>query len=52
MVYLYFLTKDGIFIIDDYGYCPGVKTAADEYSVNKNIWLHRIDYTCRLLIKE
>ena len=46
------LSKGGILHIDDYGHCPGVKKAVDEYFVNKKIWLHRIDYTCRLLIKD
>lgn len=46
------LVSGGILHIDDYGVCPGVKKAVDEYFLNKNIWLHRIDFTCRLLIKE
>jgi O-methyltransferase len=46
------LSVGGILHIDDYGHCPGVKKAIDEYFFNKKIWLHRIDYTCRLLIKE
>ncbi len=46
------LSKGGILHIDDYGHCPGVKKAVDEYFFNKKIWLHRIDYTCRLLIKD
>ena len=46
------LSSGGILHIDDYGHCPGVKKAVDEYFKGHNIWLHRIDYTCRLLIKE
>tara|TARA_Y100001970_G_C14121121_1_gene796348 strand:+ start:335 stop:1105 length:771 start_codon:yes stop_codon:yes gene_type:complete len=46
------LSSGGILHIDDYGHCPGVKKAVDEYFVDKKIWLHRIDYTCRLLIKD
>tara|TARA_Y100000816_G_C25956039_1_gene498845 strand:- start:75 stop:857 length:783 start_codon:yes stop_codon:yes gene_type:complete len=45
------LTKGGILHIDDYGLCPGVKKAVDEYFFNENIWLHRVDLTCRYLIK-
>ncbi len=46
------LSKGGILHIDDYGHCPGVKKAVDEYFNSKKIWLHRVDYTCRFLIKE
>ena len=46
------LSSGGILHIDDYGHCPGVKKAVDEYFKGHNIWLHRVDYTCRLLIKE
>jgi len=45
------LCSGGILHIDDYGHCPGVKKAVDDYFKDQKIWLHRIDYTCRLLIK-
>ncbi len=45
------LSNGGVLHIDDYGHCPGVKKAVDEYFIDKKIWLHRVDYTCRLLIK-
>ena len=45
------LNKGGILHIDDYGNCPGVKKAIDDYFSGQDIWLHRIDYTCRFLIK-
>ncbi len=46
------LVKGGVLIIDDYGHFKGAKTAVDEYFKNtKNIWMHRIDYTSRLIIK-
>ena len=45
------LVKSGILIIDDYGHWKGVKKSVDEYFLNKNIWLHYVDYGCRLLIK-
>ncbi len=45
------LVKGGILHIDDYGMFPGVRKAVDEYFINKKIWLHRVDLTCRLMIK-
>ena len=45
------LSKNGIIMIDDYGHHLGCKKAVDEYFKNKNIWMHRIDYTARLIIK-
>ena len=46
------LVSGGILHIDDYGMCPGVRNAVDEYFINKKIWLHRVDFTCRLMIKD
>ena len=46
------LTPGGILHIDDYGICPGVKTAVDNFFSNKNIWLHRVDIACRYIIKK
>ena len=46
------LSIGGILHIDDYGICPGVKKAVDEYFLNQNVWLHRVDFTCRYMIKE
>lgn len=46
------LVSGGILIIDDYGHWRGSRKAVDEYFAGKNVFLHRIDYTCRLLIKE
>ena len=46
------LVPGGVLHIDDYGICPGVKTAVDDFFSNKNIWLHRVDITCRYLIKK
>ena len=46
------LVTGGVLHIDDYGICPGVKTAVDNFFSNKNIWLHRVDMTCRYLIKK
>ena len=46
------LVKGGVLHIDDYGMFPGVQNAIDEYFEGKKIWLHRVDFTTRLLIKE
>jgi hypothetical protein len=46
------LVSGGILHIDDYGALPGVKKAVDEFFENQNIWLHRVDYTCRYLVKK
>lgn len=45
------LVKGGVLIIDDYGHFKGAREAVDEYFKNQKIWLHNIDYSCRLLIK-
>lgn len=47
------LVKGGILIIDDYGHWQGAKLATDEYlEENKiEIFLNRIDYTCRIGVK-
>lgn len=45
------LVKGGVLHIDDYGFLPGVRKAVDEYFLNQEIWLHRVDLTCRLLVK-
>jgi hypothetical protein len=46
------LSQSGILIIDDYGHWAGAKKAVDEYFANKPlIFLNRIDYTGRILIK-
>lgn len=45
------LVKGGVLIIDDYGHFKGAQQAVDEYFKGENIWLHYVDYTCRLMIK-
>ncbi len=45
------LSRGGILHIDDYGLCTGVRKAVDDYFKGQNIWLHRVDLTCRYLIK-
>ncbi len=46
------LEKGGILIIDDYGAWAGTRKAVDEYfSANGNVYLNRLDFTGRLVIK-
>ncbi|MFO8036863.1 MAG: TylF/MycF/NovP-related O-methyltransferase, partial [Anaerolineales bacterium] len=47
------LVEHGVLIIDDYGHYEGAKLAVDEYISEKNlrVFLHRVDYSCRLSIK-
>lgn len=47
------LCKDGILIVDDYGHWEGARKAVDEYfaALGRPYYLHRIDYTGRLLVK-
>ena len=55
LVYLYpQVSRKGIVIVDDYGHYKGAKQAVDEYFYKNNMapFLHRIDYTGRLVIKE
>lgn len=46
------ISKGGILHINDYGGCAGVKRAVDEYFKDKKVWMHRVDYTCRIIIKD
>ena len=48
------VSKNGITIIDDYGYWQGSKIATDKYFENNELspFLHRIDDTARLIIKK
>lgn len=48
------LVRGGVLIIDDYGHWQGAREATDEYFAAEpkpRPFLHRIDYTARLLIK-
>lgn len=47
------LVENGILIIDDYGHWQGCRKAVDEYfdSNKYSIFMNRIDYTCRVVIK-
>jgi O-methyltransferase len=48
------LSRHGVLIIDDYGHWQGAKQAVDEYFAGsaEPVFLHRVDYTARLLIKQ
>lgn len=45
------LVPGGILIIDDYGHWMGARKAVDEYFAGQRLYLHRVDYTGRLLVK-
>jgi O-methyltransferase len=47
------LESHGILIVDDYGHWKGARKAVDEYVTqhNLNLFLHRVDYTCRIAIR-
>jgi len=53
LIHLYpLLEKGGILIIDDYGAWPGARKAVDEYfAANGPVYLNRLDFTGRLVIK-
>lgn len=45
------LCRGGILIIDDYGHWTGARKAVDEYFGSLPPFLHRLDYTGRLVVK-
>jgi O-methyltransferase len=46
------LEPGGVLVIDDYGHFSGARKAVDEYFKGMEIWMHYVDYTCRLVIKK
>ena len=55
MIHLYpRVSPKGILIVDDYGHFKGAREAVDEFFKKNKMapFLHRIDYTGRLIIKE
>ncbi len=46
------VSKGGVIIIDDYGHWGGSKKAVDEFFSDKYVWMHYVDYACRLIIKD
>ena len=54
LLHLYpLLQSRGLLIIDDYGHWQGARQAVDEYFTAHAAphFLHRVDYTARLLVK-
>ena len=47
------LVQGGVLIIDDYGHFKGARKAVDEYfsQLSDNYFMHRIDYSARIIIK-
>ena len=47
------LAEGGVLIIDDYGHYRGQRQAVDEYfaEIGEKPLLHRIDYSCRVMVK-
>ena len=46
------ISTGGVMIIDDYGHFKGQRKAVDEYFTGHRILLQRVDYSCRLAIKQ
>ena len=46
------VSSGGVIIIDDYGHWGGSKKAVDEFFEGKFVWMHYVDYACRLIIKD
>ncbi len=52
LLHLYpLLSAGGILIIDDFGHWEGAKKAVLEYFSGQDPFIHRVDYTGRLMIK-
>jgi len=45
------ISRGGVLIIDDYGHYRGQRKAVDDYFAAKPVKLHRIDYSCRSVVK-
>ena len=46
------LSIGGVLHIDDFGMAPGVQKAVEDYFGTEKIWLHRVDLSCRYMIKK
>ena len=46
------VSSGGVIIIDDYGHWGGSKKAVDNFFSDKYVWMHYVDYACRLIIKD
>jgi hypothetical protein len=45
------LSQGGVMIVDDYGHYQGQRKAVDEYFADQPVLLHRVDYSCRTIVK-
>jgi len=45
------LSRKGVLIVDDYGHYPSQRRVVDEYFAQSPVMLHRVDYSCRTVIK-
>ena len=45
------LSRGGVLIIDDYGHYRGQRKAVDEFFATAPVLLHRVDYSCRTIVK-
>lgn len=45
------LAQGGVLIIDDYGHYQGQRKVVDEYFAANPVLLHRVDYSCRTVVK-
>ncbi|MDB5362934.1 MAG: hypothetical protein JWO51_4231 [Rhodospirillales bacterium] len=45
------LSRRGVLIADDYGHYLGQREAIDRYFADNPVLLHRIDYSCRSIVK-
>jgi len=45
------LSRRGIMIVDDYGHYPSQRRAVEEYFASAPVMLHRVDYSCRCIVK-
>ena len=47
------VSSQGVVIIDDYGHFQGAQEATEEYfkKFSQEVLFHRIDYSCRVMIK-
>ena len=46
------LSRFGVLIIDDYGHLAGARKAVNEYFSDRRIFMHRIDHSARIAIKQ
>lgn len=45
------LSPGGVLLIDDYGHWQGARRAVDEFFGDRPPLLHRVDYSCRVVVK-